>query len=81
MKALITKHFMERGPEDIDSFKELANSLSLQHRGNTDHSQYMKPSCQRMPPPKVNESPSDKPSIEIDKVDAGDSKGKRTTDR
>jgi len=72
---------MERGPEDIDSFRELANSLSLQHRGNTDHSQYMKPSCQRMPPHTANENSSDNPSIEVDKMDGNDNMGKRTTDR
>jgi hypothetical protein len=32
-----------------DGFNALAKSMSDQHRGKTDHSQFMRPSCQRLP--------------------------------
>jgi hypothetical protein len=32
-----------------EGFNALAKSMSDQHRGKTDHSQYMRPSCQRLP--------------------------------
>lgn len=60
---------MEGGSEEIDSFRELANSLSMQHRGNTDHSQYMKPSCHRMPPREAIEDSNDKFTVEFDRID------------
>jgi hypothetical protein len=68
---------MERGAEDVDAFKELANSLSLQHRGQTDHSQYMKPSCQRMPayPARNKANPVDV------KLDAIGGQEKKATER
>ncbi|MCJ1476515.1 hypothetical protein MMC13_005181 [Lambiella insularis] len=68
VEALITKYFMEKGSEDVHSFRELANSLSLQHRGNTDHSQYMKPSCERIPPRKEIPDSADKFTAEFDKM-------------
>ena len=50
IKALITKYYIERGAEEIDAFKDAANSLNHQHSGQTFHSTYMKPSCQRVTP-------------------------------
>ena len=59
---------MEKGPEAVHNFRELANSLSLQHRGNTDHSQYMKPSCERIPFHEKFEDPIDQSNAEFDKI-------------
>src|SRR5438034_11227608 len=68
---------MERGAEEVDAFKELANSLNLQYRGHTDHSQYIKASCQRMPA-----SPAGDKTNPVDrKLDAGGGQGKKATDR
>ena len=76
-KALITKYFMERGAEEVDAFKELANSLSLQHRGQTDHSQYIKPSCQRMPA----SSAGDKANPVDRRLDGGGGQDRRVCDK
>ncbi|KAH0543141.1 hypothetical protein FGG08_002486 [Glutinoglossum americanum] len=49
--ALITKYFTERDLKDVGEFKVLADSLRRQqHRGKTDHSVFMKPSCDPLPP-------------------------------
>ena len=50
VEVLLTKYYMERGAAEVDAFQRAANFLNLQHRGNTVHSQYMKPSCQRILP-------------------------------
>ena len=44
------KYYKERGAKEVDAFQRTANFLNLQHRGNTVHSQYMRPSCQRIHP-------------------------------
>ena len=41
---------MERGATEVDAFQRTSNFTSLQHRGKTVHSQYMKPSCLRIRP-------------------------------
>ena len=48
VEALMTKHFIESGADDVEGFKELAQGFSRQHWGPKVHSRFMRPSCQRM---------------------------------
>lgn len=48
VEALMTKHFIESGADDVDGFKELSQGFSRQHWGPKVHSRFMRPSCQRM---------------------------------
>ena len=43
---LITKHFIEEGALDVNSFRALERSFNHQHRGRQAHSRYMTPLCQ-----------------------------------
>ncbi|KAF2149540.1 ankyrin [Myriangium duriaei CBS 260.36] len=46
IEALMTKHFVEEGHHDVDGFKAIERSFSLQHRGQQVHSHFMRPLCQ-----------------------------------
>ena len=43
---LFTKHFIEEGAVDVNSFKSLERSFNHQHRGHEPQSRYMTPLCQ-----------------------------------
>ncbi|CAK4034723.1 ankyrin repeat [Lecanosticta acicola] len=44
--ALLTKRFIEEGATDVEGYKALEMSFTHQHRGQQQHSQFMRPQCQ-----------------------------------
>ena len=50
VEALITKSFVEDNASDVEGFKALERSFGQLHRGPTVHSNFMRPSCQRIAP-------------------------------
>lgn len=44
--ALLTKRFIEEGATDIEGYKALESSFSHQHKGQQQHSRFMRPMCQ-----------------------------------